>query len=225
MYEDAVMLALSFDGDLAASIARQPEGDEGLSRKLWLAIAKHLIQQGAAEDGTPKVGYHCAVVHWLCVMSRTLMLVGSEAEPAATQPCGVQPVDGWCWPPAVVKRPSTLPCIPLHAPLPPAHAPQPERIRAVTALLESARGAVRIEDILPLFPDFVEIDAFKDAICRWAGCCLVVPWVFFVWHLPANLHMALCLWRARAGSSRIWLVLVAVHLFAAQLFAAHLCAS
>jgi hypothetical protein len=43
---------------------------------------------------------------------------------------------------------------------------QPERIQAVTSLLESARGAVRIEDILPLFPDFVEIDAFKDAICR-----------------------------------------------------------
>ena len=30
---------------------------------------------------------------------------------------------------------------------------------------------MRIEDILPLFPDFVEIDAFKDAICRWA-CCI-----------------------------------------------------
>lgn len=45
---------------------------------------------------------------------------------------------------------------------------QPERIRAVTALLSEAGGAVRIEDILPLFPDFVEIDAFKDAICRRA---------------------------------------------------------
>ena len=64
MYEDAVMLALSFDGDMAVSIARQPEGDEALSRKLWLAIAKHLIQQGAAEDATPKVGYTCVC---LCV--------------------------------------------------------------------------------------------------------------------------------------------------------------
>ncbi len=36
----------------------------------------------------------------------------------------------------------------------------------MTALLSEAGGAVRIEDILPLFPDFVEIDAFKDAICR-----------------------------------------------------------
>lgn len=39
----------------------------------------------------------------------------------------------------------------------------------MTALLSEAGGAVRIEDILPLFPDFVEIDAFKDAICRRAG--------------------------------------------------------
>ncbi|KAL4423908.1 hypothetical protein ABPG75_001209 [Micractinium tetrahymenae] len=95
MYEDAVALALSFDGELAASIARQPSDDEALSRKLWLAIARHLIEQGAAAGGPP----------------------------------------------------------------------EPERIRAVTSLLESAQGAVRIEDILPLFPDFVEIDAFKDAIC------------------------------------------------------------
>lgn len=95
MYEDAVALALTFDGDLAANIARQASDDEALSRKLWLAIARHLIGQDAAEGGPP----------------------------------------------------------------------EPERIRAVTLLLESAQGAVRIEDILPLFPDFVEIDAFKDAIC------------------------------------------------------------
>ena len=54
MFEDAVALALTFDGELAARIARQPEGDEGLSRKLWLAIARHLIQQSAAEGGPPK---------------------------------------------------------------------------------------------------------------------------------------------------------------------------
>lgn len=95
MYEDAVALALSFDGELAASIARQPQDDEALTHKLWLAIAKHLIEESGSDGGPPK----------------------------------------------------------------------PERIRAVTALLSEAGGAVRIEDILPLFPDFVEIDAFKDAIC------------------------------------------------------------
>ncbi|PSC73297.1 vacuolar sorting-associated 18-like protein [Micractinium conductrix] len=91
MWEDAVSLALSFDSELAASIARQPSGDEALSRKLWLSIARHMIEDSST--------------------------------------------------------------------------PEPERIRGVTALLEAAGGAVRIEDILPLFPDFVEIDAFKDAIC------------------------------------------------------------
>jgi hypothetical protein len=40
----------------------------------------------------------------------------------------------------------------------------------VTSLLEAAAGAVRIEDVLPLFPDFVEIDAFKEAICRCVCC-------------------------------------------------------
>ncbi len=39
----------------------------------------------------------------------------------------------------------------------------------MSALLEEAGGAVRIEDILPLFPDFVEIGALKDAICRCAS--------------------------------------------------------
>lgn len=57
MYEDAVALALTFDGDLAANIARQASDDEALSRKLWLAIARHLIGQGAAEGGPPEVSH------------------------------------------------------------------------------------------------------------------------------------------------------------------------
>jgi hypothetical protein len=48
-----VALALTFDTDLATAIARQPEGDEALSRKLWLAIARHLVAGG--EGGAPKV--------------------------------------------------------------------------------------------------------------------------------------------------------------------------
>ncbi len=55
MYEDAVALALTFDGELAASIARQPSDDEALSRKLWLAIARHLIEEGGAEGAPPEV--------------------------------------------------------------------------------------------------------------------------------------------------------------------------
>ncbi len=32
-------------------------------------------------------------------------------------------------------------------------------------VLGEAEGQIRIEDVLPLFPDFVTIDAFKAAIC------------------------------------------------------------
>ena len=49
------------------------------------------------------------------------------------------------------------------------------RIAEVGSLLEESQGAVRIEDMLPLFPDFVEIGAFKDAICRWGS------WPGVVW--------------------------------------------
>ena len=42
---------------------------------------------------------------------------------------------------------------------------QKERVAAVVEVLEEAEGRIRIEDVLPLFPDFVTIDAFKAAIC------------------------------------------------------------
>jgi hypothetical protein len=38
-------------------------------------------------------------------------------------------------------------------------------IERVNEFLTRAGGLVKIEDILPLFPDFVQIDNFKDAIC------------------------------------------------------------
>ena len=46
--QDAVMLALSFDRSLATAVAARPEDDEALQRKLWLAIARHLISAAAA---------------------------------------------------------------------------------------------------------------------------------------------------------------------------------
>ena len=48
----------------------------------------------------------------------------------------------------------------------PTHPVQEANIRAVNQLLRQAGGVVKIEDVLPLFPDFVQIDAFKDAICQ-----------------------------------------------------------
>lgn len=43
---------------------------------------------------------------------------------------------------------------------------QGESIKKINELMREAGGLVKIEDVLPLFPDFVQIDNFKDAICQ-----------------------------------------------------------
>lgn len=43
---------------------------------------------------------------------------------------------------------------------------QAASIGRVNEFLKQANGLVKIEDILPLFPDFVQIDNFKEAICE-----------------------------------------------------------
>jgi vacuolar protein sorting-associated protein 18 len=40
-----------------------------------------------------------------------------------------------------------------------------EQVNRISSLLEESDGMVRIEDVLPMFPDFVEIGAFKAALC------------------------------------------------------------
>lgn len=52
--QEAVSLALEIDMQLATSYAVRPQEDEALQRKLWLAIACHVIQRAslsAGEDG------------------------------------------------------------------------------------------------------------------------------------------------------------------------------
>lgn len=47
-------LALAVDLELAKAVANGPEDDDSLRRKLWLGIAKHVVQGGAggaAADG------------------------------------------------------------------------------------------------------------------------------------------------------------------------------
>ena len=39
-------------------------------------------------------------------------------------------------------------------------------IKQVNEFLRESGGVIKIEDVLPLFPDFVKIDAFKEAICQ-----------------------------------------------------------
>lgn len=91
MHEEAVALALQVDPELAMAEADKVEDDEELRKKLWLMIAKHVIEQ---EQGT--------------------------------------------------KR---------------------ENIRKAIAFLKETDGLLKIEDILPFFPDFALIDDFREAIC------------------------------------------------------------
>ncbi|KAH9310908.1 hypothetical protein KI387_025943 [Taxus chinensis] len=91
MHEAAVALALQVDPELAMAEADKVEDDEDLRKKLWLMVAKHVIEQ---EKGT--------------------------------------------------KR---------------------ENIRKALAFLKETDGLLKIEDILPFFPDFALIDDFKEAIC------------------------------------------------------------
>lgn len=51
MWEDAVQLALAFDRTMAINIAKEIEFSDSLGRKLWISIAKHIIEQ----DGTVPV--------------------------------------------------------------------------------------------------------------------------------------------------------------------------
>ncbi|XP_053330485.1 vacuolar protein sorting-associated protein 18 homolog isoform X2 [Spea bombifrons] len=85
MYEEAVDLALKVSVDLAKSCADLPTEDEELKKKLWLKIARHVVQE---EKDVKKA--------MVCLSSCNLL---------------------------------------------------------------------KIEDILPFFPDFVTIDHFKEAIC------------------------------------------------------------
>ncbi|XP_039040363.1 vacuolar sorting protein 18-like [Hibiscus syriacus] len=91
MHEEAVALALQIDPELAMAEADKVEDDEDLRKKLWLMVAKHVIEQ---EKGT-----------------------------------------------------------------------KGENIRKAIAFLKETYGLLKIEDILPFFPDFALIDDFKEAIC------------------------------------------------------------
>lgn len=55
--QEAVALALEFDMQQATMLANRPQEDESLQRKLWLAIAWHLIRSASANpDHTPVSG-------------------------------------------------------------------------------------------------------------------------------------------------------------------------
>jgi hypothetical protein len=45
LYEEAVDLSLKIDIDLAKENADKPEDDEALRKKLWLKIARHVVEE------------------------------------------------------------------------------------------------------------------------------------------------------------------------------------
>lgn len=52
LYEDAVPLALAVELGLAKAVANSPEDDDALRRKLWLSIAKHVVQVRVCLSGS-----------------------------------------------------------------------------------------------------------------------------------------------------------------------------
>lgn len=119
------------------------QDDEALSRKLWLAIARHMVEQSAGEGGAPQVR---------CAGCRRRQ-AGQESRNTAV---GLH-VHAAC----KMAQNFDLACA-----LPPASPSQPERIRAVTSLLEQARGAVRARTALGPRPPTADVAAPARA---WAA--------------------------------------------------------
>lgn len=91
MFQEAVSLALKVDLELAKSVAEMPVDDEGMRRKLWLMVAKHVIQ--LESEGTTR-----------------------------------------------------------------------DQVCNVVSFLKETDGLLKLEDILPFFPDTVLIDDLKGAV-------------------------------------------------------------
>ena len=119
----------------AVAIANRPQEDERLQRKLWLAIACHLIQTAAEQpNGTP-VSLRTERAYALLVLQVPVLSANQSR-------CHI------------------------HRLFLTVHRSQGESIKKINDLMREAGGLLKIEDILPLFPDFVQIDNFKDAICQ-----------------------------------------------------------
>lgn len=137
-FDDAVGLALSFDRGLAEDVARRP-ADDSTRRQLWLAIAKHLFA-GATEA------------------SRRMQCLSRYHVKRAR--AGQTTVQGWhdTLSNALMSHPWTADSLAKGLSLQGG-----DNLGQVSEFLRAADGAVKIEDVLPLFPDFARIDAFKGA--------------------------------------------------------------
>lgn len=67
--QDAVALALTFDRAIASAVATRAEDDEALQRKLWLAIARHLIDVASENSDSDPVLIHPRPAHPCCLFA------------------------------------------------------------------------------------------------------------------------------------------------------------
>jgi hypothetical protein len=88
MFEDAVALALTSNRQLAIAIARRAEGNEALSRKLWLAIARHIIEQGTKPGGAEQVCRGCNFCGHYCRFAATGTCRCRQSQASAATGCG-----------------------------------------------------------------------------------------------------------------------------------------
>lgn len=70
MFQDAVALALTFDRSIASAVATRAEDDEALQRKLWLAVARHLIDVASENSSSDPVLLMCCTpeIFWFFCM-------------------------------------------------------------------------------------------------------------------------------------------------------------
>lgn len=136
-YVSAVTLALQHgQTDVAVAVAERPEHDAATRKKLWLAIAKSVIAGETPGD---------------LANAAKKPLSGETPQQAQQQQ----------------QQPKGL----AHRPKPSqgqAKDPQKEEAASISTALSLLRRAppqtLRIEDLLPLLPSFVHIDAFRDEI-------------------------------------------------------------
>jgi hypothetical protein len=154
-YEEAVELALSVDSSLAKQIADKPEGDDTLRRSLWLQIARAAIgtatsdehyhddddQNDTSQEQETQQPPHSQSIYKQSRKQRQKQKRRKQQQQQQQQ----QQTDA-DQNDAGVSKPSA------------------SSVREAVAVLEEANGLLRVEDVLPLFPDFTRVGDFKQAV-------------------------------------------------------------
>lgn len=168
-YEEAVELALRVDSGLAKRIADKPEGDDALRRSLWLQIARAAISKATpneeasyGDETTERDGSGGArgQSKGKKQKKKNKKNKGEEAQDedqqqvegdlkhghqdGSVEDANSQQVDA----------------------MPERKKPSAGSVREAVAVLQEADGLLRVEDVLPLFPDFTRVGDFKQAVVQ-----------------------------------------------------------